>query len=234
MGKPLTSKDPFFFIRPGRARGYKKCPAAVDADRHPAVARYAEASGRYSPTPHLPEHWQRGYDRFGDDFEPLLAGIDSQKPTEYAKALLGIDDRWKIIGRTEDELLPEERLAYKTAEYASRGRALALIADGQTHPRHADLLAWTGATRITVLHGRGWGESAFQTAMKRIGEARGERHPRFRHEAPQYTTEQLLTLIDAGAVAEDAFTAWRSYDLTPEQLYIHLVEGIPADYASAL
>lgn len=243
MGNPITSKDPFFSVRPGRTTGPRPNgikapdthPAKVDAERHPATARYAKASGRLA-SPRLPEHWQLGYDRFGDEFEPLLAAITSQKPTEYAKALLAIDDKWKIVGKTAAELRPEEAYAWSKVEYETRGRALELILNGETHPRHQEILEWTGIRRVAVVHRRGWAEGFLQSAMRRLGDK--ERYPShapmYRRNMPEASFDDLIAIMDAGVEIEAVYAAWKSYDLTPHQLALHLADGIPADYANVL
>lgn len=229
----ITSKNAFFNVRPGTVRGYARSPAHVDEKRHPATARYARMSGQYSSSPALPDLWQKGYERFGDEFESILTGITSRKPTEYAKALLQLDDLWKLVGLRWGELLPHEQLAWEHAKSDTRSRALQLVARRKTPVEFPELLAWSGLNRVEVLHSRGWAESILASVFTKVAERRNR--VRFYYKSPltEPTTEEVLAVARAGITPDELFTAVKEHGLTLTQARIHITEGLPLEYVLA-
>lgn len=225
----VTSKNAFFNVRPGKEYGYKKMPAVVDESRHPAVARYAWASAQFSSMPALPDLWQKGYDRFGDEYESLLSGLTTKKPTVYAKALLQLDDLWKLVGLRWEELAPHEQLAWEHAKSESRSRALILVARRETPETFSDMLAWSGVNRVRAEHGKGWAESILVTAFTKLAE-RERTYYSYKPRSVEATPEELLAIAAAGITPEELYRAMNTHKLTLSQARAHLIEGIPAEY----
>lgn len=236
MSKPVTSKNPFFNIRPGRNTGPNREPAVVDAERHPATAKYASASGHYSPTPRMPGAWQLGYNRFGDDFEALLTGIDSLKPTVYAKTLLDLDDLWKLVGLRWVELRPPEQLAWKSIRSESKGYALSSVVNRTTPQRFADLLAWTGENRLTFWHSNSWGQAVYRTAATKAAERSQGNSPKYNpvFDREDQSVEDLLWLADNGISPDELYAVTSGAKATVAQARVHFEENMPMEYVLAL
>lgn len=229
----ITSKNAFFNVRPGAAYGRRKMPAVVDENRHPAVARYAKMSARFSSSPSLPDLWQKGYDRFGDEFEPLLSGITTQKPTQYAKALLQLDDLWNLVGLRWDELAPHEQLAWEHAKSESRNRALIIVARRETPESFGEMLAWSGVNRVHAEHGKGWAESILATLFRKLAE-KEQAYYHYKPQQAEVTAEELLAVVAAGIAPEELYHAMQKQNLTISQAHAHLAEGIPIEYVRTL
>lgn len=229
----ITSKNAFFNVRPGAAYGRRKMPAVIDEERHPAVARYAKMSARFSSMPALPDLWQKGYDRFGDDYEPILSGITTQKPTMYAKALLQLDDLWKLVGLRWEELGPHEQLAWEHAKSESRSRALVLVARRETPETFGDMLAWSGVNRVNAQHGKGWAESILATVFSKLAE-KERAYYTYRPQPAEVNPDELLAVAAAGITPESLYHAVTTHGLTLPQARAHLAEGIPVEYVRTL
>ncbi len=229
----ITSKNAFFNVRPGAAYGPRKMPAVVDEARHPFVARYAKVSARYSSSPSLPDLWQKGYERFGDDYEAILTGIESNKPTEYAKALLQLDDLWKLVGLRWEELAPHEQLAWDHAKSESRNRALILVARRETPESFGEMLAWSGVNRVNAEHGKGWAESILATLFRKFAE-KEHAYYHYKPQRAEVTPEELLAIAAAGIAPEELYHAMQKQNLTISQAHAHLTEGIPIEYVRTL
>ncbi len=226
-----ASKNAFSNVRPGRIVAWLNEGAKVDAARHPATARYAKISSRYSTAPALPDLWQKGYDRFGDEFEAALSHLTSQKPTEYASALLGLDDLWKLVGLQWSELADYEQLAWEHSRSDSRIHALPLVARRQTPDRFPDMLEWSGVNRVTVEGRTDWATNILYSAFAKV--ARVRKLPR-RGYPYRPTTEELLELIDAGVTPAELYDLVLMHGLDLEQARLHVVEGIPLEYVLAV
>lgn len=232
-------------IRPGKPSrrdqdAVEHSVSVVDGKRHPRVALYAMYSTRWSMDS-LSRNvgaWNAGYRRFGDEFEAALAGVDSQKPTELAKALVAnLPDPWMVIGRRFEEFTADEQHWWSRCLSKDYGSFLPLILRSSVpDPALADWVGYKlryGGLYASADDLDSWARAVHCTIMERYGHTTVStisREPTL----AAVTVDDLLALVRAGVAPQQYAGAVKNRAWTMNGLRMYLTEGVPLEYAMAL
>jgi len=215
--------EDFVMYRPGGPnRG------AVDAVRHPRLAAYAYSARRFGDGGRVrAAHWHKGYLRFGDEFENILAADDAPQgrgPVAYAQYLEdNLDDRWKLVGLRFSELGPGTKAAWATSYSTTLTHLLEKLLAEAPDDRYGEVIAWSlsGTGRRSVRHDMGgWVAPLFRPGPLAA-----------RIAAPAWSVADLLPLMDAGVSFVQVGEAMTLGLTKPSQAAAFLLHGIPPEYA---
>lgn len=95
--------------------------ALIQKERHPRVYRYAETAARskLGISAQREDLWIQGYQRFGDEFEAVFAGLKGmfnriQRPARMHNELESeLPDPWMLVGKRLTELHPGVQAAWR-------------------------------------------------------------------------------------------------------------------------
>lgn len=205
-------------------RPQQKALDIIDEVRHPGCAKYARQNierGAKGISEGRERGWIRGYQRFGDEFEAALKNVNTAlNPRVFHRRLeTNLDDPWKLMGVTFDELGDDTRAAWGLVKRRSSVVA-AYAARGDAPVGLGRVLEWRLAgtvSHFSALRSGSWTQGLAGVADSFV--------------KGLWTVDDLLMLVDDGLTFDEFENHVRAGMRKPHQFEAFLRRGVPLEYA---
>ena len=200
--------------------------AVIQKDRHPRVHRYAEAAVRNKQgiSAQRENLWIEGYQRFGDEFEAVFAGLKGrfntiQRPARMHNELESeLEDPWMLVGRRFAELHPGVRDAWELFPSNRENVVRLWLHDPKAPADMRDIVLWArdGGYYDWTSLGKGWTSTLVSSFGREWGIAN-------------------IRQVMAYGLRHEEVDEYRQRGLkTPAQFAAHFEDGIPLEYVAVI